>query len=87
MIEKNGLPAVLLTAMTSMAKIAGANRIVASGLIPHPVGDPTRSPEEEFAWRKGRVQQGAQRRGYPNRRSADLPRVVAIGAVSTSEKR
>ena len=56
MIEKNGLPAVLLTAMTSMAKVAGANRIVASGLIPHPVGDPTRSPEEELAWRKGRVQ-------------------------------
>lgn len=58
MIEKNGLPAVLLTAMTSMAKVAGANRIVASGLIPHPVGDPTRSPEEELAWRKGRVQKG-----------------------------
>jgi len=38
--------------MTSMAQAAGANRIVASGRIPHPVGDPTRSPEEEFAWRK-----------------------------------
>ncbi len=55
MIEKNGLPAALLTAMTSMAKVAGANRILASGLIPHPVGDPTRSPEEEGAWRKGQV--------------------------------
>lgn len=55
MIEQNGLPATLLTAMTSMAKVAGANRIVASGLIPHPVGDPTRSPEEEFEWRKNQV--------------------------------
>jgi len=55
MIEKNGLPAALLTAMTSMAKVAGANRILSSGLIPHPVGDPTRSPEEEFTWRKGQV--------------------------------
>jgi glycine reductase len=43
---------VLLTAMTAMAQAAGANRIVASGRIPHPVGDPTRSPEEEFAWRQ-----------------------------------
>jgi betaine reductase len=56
MIEKHGIPAALLTAMTSMAKIAGANRILSSGLIPHPVGDPSRSPDEEFAWRKGQVQ-------------------------------
>ncbi len=56
MIEKNGVPAALLTAMTSMAKVAGANRILSSGLIPHPAGDPTRSPDEEFAWRKGQVQ-------------------------------
>lgn len=55
MLEKNGLPAALLTAMTSMAKVAGANRILASGLIPHTVGDPTRSPAEEAAWRKGQV--------------------------------
>jgi glycine reductase len=56
MIEKNGLPAALLTAMTSMAKVAGANRILSSGLIPHPVGDPTRPLEDERAWRKGQVQ-------------------------------
>jgi glycine reductase len=41
--------------MTSMAKVAGANRIISSGLIPHPVGDPTRSRDEEVAWRTGRV--------------------------------
>lgn len=55
MLEKNGIPAALLTAMTSMAKVAGANRILSSGLIPHAVGDPTRSPAEEVAWRKGQV--------------------------------
>ncbi|MBU1225626.1 MAG: hypothetical protein KJ698_00250 [Actinobacteria bacterium] len=55
MIEKHGIPAAHLAAMTSMAKIAGSNRIISSGLIPHPVGDPTRSPEEEFKWRKGQV--------------------------------
>jgi glycine reductase len=56
MIEKNGVPAALLTAMTSMAKVAGANRILSSGLIPHPVGDPTRAPAEEALWRKSQVQ-------------------------------
>lgn len=55
MIEKHGIPVAMVTAMTSMAKVAGANRILASGLIPHTLGDPTRSPEDEFAWRKGRV--------------------------------
>lgn len=39
--------------MTSMAQSAGAVRILASGRIPHPIGDPRRSPEEEFAWRQG----------------------------------
>jgi glycine/betaine/sarcosine/D-proline reductase family selenoprotein B len=55
MIESNGLPATLLTAMTAMAKVAGANRIVASGLIPHPVGDPSRARDEELQWREERV--------------------------------
>ncbi len=41
--------------MTSMAKVAGANRILASGLIPHAVGDPSRTLDEEIAWRKGQV--------------------------------
>jgi glycine reductase len=56
MIEKAGIPAAHLTAMTSMAKIAGANRILSSGLIPHPVGDPARHHDDEVAWRKGQVQ-------------------------------
>ena len=55
MIEKHGIPATLLTAMTSMAKVAGANRICSSGLIPHPVGDPVRTPEDEIAWRRAQV--------------------------------
>jgi len=55
MIEKHGIPAAMVTAMTSMAKVAGANRILASGLIPHTLGDPTRSRDDEFAWRKRQV--------------------------------
>lgn len=60
MIEKNGLPAAILTAMTSMAKVAGANRILASGLIPHPVGDPNRPPDQERLWRKGQVRRALE---------------------------
>ena len=45
----------MVTAMTSMAKVAGANRILASGLIPHTLGDPTKTPEDEFGWRTRQV--------------------------------
>jgi glycine reductase len=38
-----------------MARSAGANRILAAGKIPHPVGDPSRTTDEEFAWRRGVV--------------------------------
>lgn len=44
--------------MTSVATAVGANRIVRAGRIPHPVGDPTQSPEHERAWRE-RVMQVA----------------------------
>ena len=51
-IERAGLPAVVVTAMTSVASAVGANRIVRAGRIPHPVGDQTQDPEHERAWRK-----------------------------------
>lgn len=73
MIEKNGIPAALLTAMTSMAKVAGANRILSSGLIPHPVGDPTRAPDEEFAWRKGQVRKALNATATPLEESYIFP--------------
>jgi len=34
----------------------GANRIVPSVAIPHPLGDPEKSPEEEFALRRALVE-------------------------------
>lgn len=60
MIEQQGIPAVLLTAMTSMALAAGANRIRSSGMIPHPVGDPSRAPGEEAAWRLSQVRKALE---------------------------
>jgi glycine reductase len=55
-IERAGLPAVVITAMTSVALAVGANRIVAAGRIPHPTGDPSQAPEHERAWRRGVIQ-------------------------------
>lgn len=38
----------------------GANRIVEGKAIPHPVGDPSRSPEEERKFRKRVVQEALE---------------------------
>jgi betaine reductase len=46
--------------MTSMAQAAGAIRILASGRIPHPTGDPNRTPEEEFAWRQSLLRRAVE---------------------------
>ncbi len=46
--------------MTGMARSAGASRILAAGKIPHPVGDPSRTAEEEFAWRRGLVRKALE---------------------------
>ncbi|EHQ89302.1 selenoprotein B, glycine/betaine/sarcosine/D-proline reductase family [Desulfosporosinus youngiae DSM 17734] len=42
-IEKSGIPVVLVTAMTPLAKQVGTNRIVKAVKIPHPWGDPRAS--------------------------------------------
>jgi betaine reductase len=46
-IEKMGIPVVLITAMTMMAKQLGVNRIVSGTKIPHPCGDPTLTAEAD----------------------------------------
>jgi glycine reductase len=39
-----------------ISRTVGANRIVPSVAIPHPLGDPEKSPEEEFALRRALVE-------------------------------
>ena len=51
-MERAGLPAVVISAMTSVAKASGSNRTVIAGRIPHPVGDPSLTPEGEKAYRR-----------------------------------
>ncbi len=38
--------------MVSVATTIGANRVVRGAAIVHPLGDPTRGPEDEFRWRE-----------------------------------
>lgn len=51
-IEATGLPIVQIANLTPIAKTVGSNRIVNSFSIPYPMGDPNRTPEEEYAMRQ-----------------------------------
>lgn len=41
-----------------ISQTVGANRIVPTIAIPHPFGDPSKTPEEEKAIRRGLVERG-----------------------------
>lgn len=45
------MPTAHICSIVPISKTVGANRIVASVAIPHPLGDPDKSPEEEKAIR------------------------------------
>ena len=51
-IERAGLPCAHVCSIVPISKTVGANRIVPSVAIPHPLGDPSRSREEELAVRR-----------------------------------
>ena len=55
-IERSGMPVVHIATVTPIALTVGANRIVPAIAIPHPLGDPSLSPEEEKALRRGIVE-------------------------------
>jgi len=54
--ERAGLPAVHVCSIVPISVTVGANRIVPSIAIPHPLGDPDKSPEEEKALRRRLVE-------------------------------
>lgn len=54
--ERAGLPAVHVCSIVPISVTVGANRIVPSIAIPHPLGDPHKSPEEEKALRRRLVE-------------------------------
>ena len=50
------LPVVHMCTIVPISLTVGANRIVPTIAIPHPLGDPTRTPEEEKALRRRLVE-------------------------------
>ena len=59
-IERAGIPVVHLCTVTPISMTVGANRIVPTIAIPHPLGDPSLDPAEEKALRRGLVERGLE---------------------------
>lgn len=51
-IERTGIPVVHIATVTPISMTVGANRIVPAIAIPYPLGDPSRTPEEEKVIRR-----------------------------------
>jgi glycine reductase len=51
-LERVGLPTAHICSIITISRTVGANRIVPSVAIPHPLGDPDKSPAEERAIRR-----------------------------------
>ena len=51
-IERAGIPVVHMCTVTPISMTVGANRIVPTIAIPHPLGNPSLSHDEEYALRK-----------------------------------
>jgi len=51
-IERGGLPVVHVCTIVPISQTVGANRIVPAIAIPHPLGDPSRTAEEEVQIRR-----------------------------------
>ena len=55
-IERAGVLTVHICTIVPISKTVGANRIVPAVAIPHPLGDPTKSREEEKVLRRKLVE-------------------------------
>ena len=58
--ERAGLPCAHVCSIVPISQTVGANRIVPSVAIPHPLGDPTRSPDAERALRRRLVERALE---------------------------
>jgi betaine reductase len=54
-IERYGIPIVHMATITTISESVGANRIVPTVAIPHPVGNPQLNADDEHALRKALV--------------------------------
>jgi betaine reductase len=55
-IERYGIPIVHMATITTISQSVGANRIVPTVAIPHPVGNPNLDPADEYALRREMVE-------------------------------
>jgi betaine reductase len=55
-MERAGILAVHICSIVPISKTVGANRIIPAVAIPHPLGDPAKSSEEEKALRRALVE-------------------------------
>ena len=64
-IERVGIPVVHACSIVPISKTVGANRILATVAIPHPFGDPDKTPEEEKKMRKDLVKKALRALAAP----------------------
>ncbi len=55
-IEETGIPVVHICTIVPISKTVGANRIVPAIAIPHPLGNPKLSKEDEYKLRRNIVE-------------------------------
>lgn len=56
-IERTGIPVVHVCTIVPISQTIGANRIVPAIAIPHPLGDPNRTEDEEKVLRRKIVEE------------------------------
>ena len=59
-IERAGIPVVHMCTVTPISMTVGANRIVPTIAIPHPLGNPKLDPGEEKALRRKLVEKALE---------------------------
>ena len=59
-LERAGIPTVHVCSIVPISKTVGANRIVPSVAIPHPLGDPQKTPDAERALRRRLVERALE---------------------------
>ena len=59
-VERAGIPVVHICTVTPISMTVGANRIVPTIAIPHPLGNPALTREEEYEIRKALVEKAKE---------------------------
>lgn len=59
-LERVGIPAVVITALPTIAAMGGASRILRGVSVAHPAGDPRLPPAEEILFRRQLVERALE---------------------------